>query len=71
MMAGSNGMPPEIPPGLARLQDRVKELENALEEIASSPHCSYENNPGEYGTGVADGHRCAANMARQALEGGG
>ena len=39
----------------------------ALEGIANSPHCSYENNPGEYGTGVADGHRCAANMARKAL----
>ena len=50
-----------------QLRKRIKELEAALRGIANSPHCSYENNPGEYGTGVADGHRCAANMARKAL----
>jgi hypothetical protein len=43
----------------------------ALESIANSPHCSYDSYHGaeglSYATGVADGHRCAANMARAAL----
>lgn len=53
---------------LEAMNIKAGQLRSALEKIANSPHCSYENNPGQYGTGVADGHRCAANMARAALE---
>jgi len=45
-------------------------LAGALEEIASDPHCSYDhpsNGAGQYGTGVTDGHRCAAKKADAAL----
>jgi hypothetical protein len=42
--------------------------EEALRKIAYHPHCNYENcGPSMYGIGVADGHRCAANIAREAL----
>lgn len=46
----------------------IQRLRGALETIANSSHC--ESHPGEsdYGMGVADGHRCAANMAKAALE---
>jgi len=50
------------------LKARVEELEGALKEIAESKHCSYpEGDWTNYGIGVADGHRCAANAARAAL----
>ena len=43
-------------------------MKSALEEIRDTNHCWYEtNSPDTYGTGVADGHRCAANMARKGL----
>lgn len=42
---------------------RIAELEAALREIAEHPHQSYEVSSIE----VADGHRCAANIARRAL----
>lgn len=47
-------------------------LRAALEAIRDSPHCSYESYHGgntglSYATGVVDGHRCAANIARDAL----
>lgn len=42
----------------------------ALTKIAEHRHCSYDhpsNGPGLYGVGCADGHRCAAQIARAAL----
>lgn len=40
----------------------------ALEEIANSEYTSYENNgSGLYGTGVTDGHRYCADIAKAAL----
>lgn len=48
-------------PGEARLRE-------ALEKIADHPHNSYAaNGEGMYGTGVTDGHRCAAKIAETAL----
>lgn len=52
----------------------VRRLRGALEEIATA-HQSYHEGPaldassGTYDTGVVDGHRCAAKIARRALEG--
>lgn len=43
-------------------------LREALQQIAHSKHSSYDNGyGGQYGIGVADGHRCAAKAARLAL----
>ena len=51
-----------------RLAERIAALRAALRNISTSPHCLYENNPAtEYGYGIADGHRCAANNAKAAL----
>ena len=47
--------------------ERVKLIE-ALEDIANSSHQTYDGKDGQYGIGVADGHRCAANIARAVLE---
>lgn len=50
-----------------RLRARVAELEGMLSHIANHPHCTYPDNLNPYKTGVADGHRCAANEAKRAL----
>lgn len=48
--------------------EQIERLRKALTAISDDPHCSYENSgDGQYGIGVADGHRCAANKAREAL----
>lgn len=52
---------------LTAQQEEIVRLRRALEEIAEHPHCVYPERYGEYDTGVADGHRCAANHARRAL----
>ena len=56
-------------------QDQIiRELREALREIAEHPHCIYDHptNTGHahsnYGIGCADGHRCAATVAKIALE---
>ena len=50
------------------LQAEVARLREALEQIANDPHQVYDDGAtGTYGIGVADGHRCAGNKARQAL----
>lgn len=52
------------------LEGRLKAARDALEQIANDPHTRYERFVGrdiEYSTGVADGHRCAANRATKAL----
>lgn len=49
-------------------------LISTLEQIAQHPHCNYDhpdNGPnagGSYGIGCADGHRCAAQITRAALD---
>jgi len=48
-----------------QLLARISELESALREIAEHPHQSYEVSSVD----VADGHRCAGNIARAALNG--
>ena len=45
----------------------VANLRYALARIASDPHCQYGPG-GQYAIGVADGHRCAAQHARDALD---
>lgn len=53
-----------------RLTRERDEARGALDWIARHPHCDYDhpsNGGGQYGTGIADGHRCAANIARRAL----
>lgn len=53
----------------ARLIAAAPDLLEALEQIATSPHQDYSTNEHSlYGTGVADGHKCAANIAKQAIE---
>ena len=48
------------------------DLRAALERIANHKHCRYDvHDPAdsqEYNTGIADRHRCAAQIARTALE---
>jgi len=51
----------------------VERLRKALESIARHPHNAYQNDKVgcddslSYSTGVTDGHRCAAKVARKAL----
>jgi hypothetical protein len=58
----------------AKLNEAEEKLEIAVEAlrgIKNSPHCNYDNRQtgsGQYGIGVVDGHRCAASLARKALE---
>lgn len=41
---------------------------DALRAIQDHPHNRYEaNSASDYGRGVTDGHRCAAEIAREAL----
>ena len=47
----------------------IDRLRAALEEIAHSKYCNYENTGGgQYGIGVTDGHRYCALIARAVLE---
>lgn len=39
----------------------------ALLKIANDPHCVYLPAASQYDIGVADGHRCAAKIARSVL----
>ena len=54
--------------------DRIYRLEAALKEIAKHPHCTVDESHDAgtsqrmYQIGVQDGHRCAAEIARKALE---
>jgi len=53
---------------IAEAADRLEKLSSALIEIRDSRFCSYENSgSGQYGIGVADGHRYCANIARDAI----
>jgi len=47
-------------------RDRLREV---LQTILTT-HCAYPDLPTPYQIGVTDGHRCAANMAREALKEG-
>jgi hypothetical protein len=52
-------------------RQRHAETLKALAAIAEHPHQQYdhpENGAGSYGTGCADGHRCAAVMAKTAID---
>jgi chromosome segregation ATPase len=57
---------------LETAEARAERLEAVLREIRDSSHQSYQSTvhggSGPYVTGVADGHRCAAKIARAALE---
>ena len=63
------------------LLDRISRLEAALKEIAEHPHCNYHaegfckdidvDSKQErvlYELGCSDGHKCAAEISRKALE---
>jgi hypothetical protein len=55
-----------------QLLDQRDELQLALNEIANSKFCNYDetshgNYAGQYGIGVTDGHRFCANIANAAL----
>ena len=52
--------------------DEIVRLRKALFSIAMHPHNRYDHEDSEqhdlqYSTGVTDGHRCAATLARAAL----
>lgn len=49
-------------------QKRLEELESALKAIAEHPHCRWYG-PEPYDPSHADGHRCAAKIAQEALDG--
>ena len=49
-------------------QAKNEKLIKVLEDIANSSHQTYDGKDGQYGIGVADGHRCAANIARAVLK---
>ena len=46
--------------------DEITRLREALEKIANNPDCNISG--GDYRIGVADGHRCQAEIARAVLE---
>lgn len=53
---------------IAEAADRLERWQAALIEIRDSRFCSYENSgSGQYGIGVADGHRYCSNIARTAI----
>jgi hypothetical protein len=53
---------------IAEAADRLERLQAALVAIRDSRFCSYENSgSGQYGIGVADGHRYCADVARTAI----
>lgn len=56
-----------------RVQEEIRHsrdrLREALQTILTT-HCAYPDLPTPYQIGVTDGHRCAANMAREALKEG-
>lgn len=54
---------------LCRAYREIVRLRDALREIAEHAHNAYDTNgEGQYGIGVTDGHRCAASIARAALD---
>ncbi len=60
----------EIVADILWLLARVERLEAALRAIGNHPHKSYdhpENGTGAHCIGIADGHRCAAEIALAAL----
>lgn len=49
---------------------KLEKFRAALNKIATMHAVYYERNgPGMYGIGVVDGHRCAASVAKEALNG--
>lgn len=52
---------------LAHAEQERDHLRLALGRIANTAHSNYADNSSPYEIGVADGHRCAANWAQQAL----
>ena len=51
-------------------QEKIDRLKAALLQIQNSPYQSYEHSgSGQYGIGVADGHRYCARIAREVLDG--
>ncbi len=48
-------------------KQQIADYEKVLKDIRDSPHKRYPADPTEYYIGVADGHRCAAKMARDVL----
>jgi len=52
-------------------QKEVGRYREALESIANDPHCDYFHKEvqgaGQYSIGIADGHRCSAAKAKEAL----
>ena len=56
--------------GNAGLREEIERFREALIQIRDSKHCSYGvNELSIYGTGVTDGHRYCASIARDAIEG--
>lgn len=58
----------------AEAADRLEEYHAALMKIRDTKYCDYSVNYGrqgcgDYGTGVTDGHRVAADWAREAIDG--
>ena len=54
-------------PCIARMRTLEAEKSALLDVVAAHPHQQYdhpENGFGPYGTGCADGHRCAADLVR-------
>jgi hypothetical protein len=59
---------------ISRLRALNARLVGALKDVANDTHFEYEricqrNGIGDYSTGVFDGYKCAANKAKQALNG--
>lgn len=53
----------------AKLISKIPKMIATLQAIANDRHCQYDQvEDGTYGTGVADGHRCAAKKARAILK---
>lgn len=71
LLAKLNWYPAQAFAEIRRRLERLEKCEAALKRIATE-HISYDDpavaGQGQYSIGVTDGHRCAANVARSALE---
>lgn len=71
-IAASRSLVPALAAACRRLLAERASLVADLERLAADPHQSYDHpevrgRDTSYATGIADGHRCAANTARAAL----
>lgn len=69
-LRNQSGVIAQLSERIATLEEQLKQAHDALKRIATE-HQAYDDPgvpDGNYGIGVVDGHRCAAKIARAAIE---